>query len=502
MPYLEMRNITKRFPGVVANDDVTLTVERGEIHGLVGENGAGKTTLMRILYGMYTPDSGRILLAGRDVEIPNPQAAIDLGIGMVHQHFQLVPSLTVAQNIALGQEPKRGIFVDTARMRARVRDLSKQFGLQVAPDALISDLSIGVQQRVEILKLLYREARLLILDEPTAVLTPQEVSALFDVLVRLTHEGYTIVFITHKLDEVMQVCGRATVLRRGTVTGVVETESSSAAEIARLMVGRDVETVERQPKRTYGPDTLVVEGLRARDDRGVLALRGVDLTVRAGEIVGIAGVEGNGQRELVEVLTGLRPSEGRIRLNGTDIAAQSPRARRKAGLAIIPEDHHRQGLNPQTTIAENVIATRYYEPPLSRWGVLDTSTINDLARRLIERFDVRAGGESTLVATLSGGNAQKVVVARELAEVPVALVAAHPTRGLDVGAAQFVREEVLRMRNEGVAVLLISADLDELLALSDRTVVMFEGQITTELTSDEATYEQLGLAMAGDVSGG
>ena len=288
MSYLEMHNITKTFPGVVANDNVDLTVERGKIHGLVGENGAGKTTLMRILYGMYTPDSGRILLEGEEIEIPDPQAAIDRGIGMVHQDFQLVPSLTVAQNIALGQEPKRGIFVDTPRIRARVRELSEQFGLQVAPDAVVSDLSIGVQQRVEILKLLYREARLLILDEPTAVLTPQEVSALFDVLVRLTSEGYTIIFITHKLDEVMAVCRRATVLRRGEITGVVETESSSAAEIARLMVGHDIETVERQPKREYGPDALVVEGLRARDDRGVLALRSVNVTVRAGEIVGIA----------------------------------------------------------------------------------------------------------------------------------------------------------------------------------------------------------------------
>lgn len=501
MPYLEMRNITKTFPGVVANDNVDLAVERGEIHGLVGENGAGKTTLMRILYGMYTPDSGRILLDGEEVEISDPQAAIDRGIGMVHQDFQLVPSLTVAQNIALGQEPKRGIFVDTVRINARVRELSKQFGLQVAPDAVVSDLSIGVQQRVEILKLLYREARLLILDEPTAVLTPQEVSALFDVLVRLTDEGYTIIFITHKLDEVMAVCRRATVLRRGAVTGVVETESSSAAEIARLMVGHDVERVERQPKREYGPDVLVVEGLRARDDRGMLALRSVDLTVRAGEIVGIAGVEGNGQSHLVEALTGLRPSEGRIRLNDAHIATRSPRARRDAGLAIIPEDHNRQGLNPQTTIAENVISTRYYKSPLSRWGVLDTSAINNLARRLIERFDVRAGGESTLVSTLSGGNAQKVVVARELAETPVALVAAHPTRGLDVGAAQFVREELLRMRDEGVAVLLISADLDEIFALSDRILVMYEGQIIAEFTPDDATYERLGLAMAGKTNG-
>ncbi|MFQ5856428.1 MAG: ABC transporter ATP-binding protein [Anaerolineae bacterium] len=497
MPYLEMRGITKTFPGVVANRSVDFSVERGEIHGLVGENGAGKTTLMRILYGMYTADAGRITLDGQEASIPNPQTAIRLGIGMVHQEFQLVPSLTVAENIALGHEPTRSLFVDEEAMRARVHGLSEQFGLHVDPDVPVADLSVGVQQRVEILKLLYREAQLLILDEPTAVLTPQEVVALFEVLARLTEKGHTVIFITHKLGEVMHACQRATVLRRGEVTGTVEIASSSEAEIARLMVGREVQIVKRRPKAEFGPDKLLVDDLYARDDRGLPAVRGISFSVRQGEVVGLAGVEGNGQSELLETLAGLRPSEGRSVLDGHDLSHASARQRREVGLAIIPEDRSRQGLNLTGTVAENLVATRYYQSPLSRWSILNYSTIAAFARQLIERFDVRADSEMALAETLSGGNAQKVVVARELARRPVALVAAHPTRGLDIAAAQFVREEILRMRREGVAVLLISADLDEILALSDRILVIFEGRIVGELSPEEVTYERLGLLMAG-----
>lgn len=500
MPYLEMQGITKSFPGVIANENVDFAVERGAIHGLVGENGAGKTTLMRVLYGMYTPDAGRITLDGQEVTIANPQTAIRLGIGMVHQEFQLVPSLTVAENIALGYEPTHGPFVDEEMTHTRVHELSTQFGLDVDPDVPVADLSVGVQQRVEILKLLYREAQLLILDEPTAVLTPQEVQDLFAVLVRLSAEGHTIIFITHKLGEVIRVCHRATVLRGGKVTGTVDIESTSEAEIARLMVGRGVEIVTRRPKNEFGAARLRVENLHARDDRGLPAVRGVSFSVRQGEVVGLAGVEGNGQSELLESLAGLRTSQGRVALDDQDLSPTSPRDRREAGLAIIPEDRSRAGLNLEGTIAENLIATRYYQPPMSQRGILNRPAITDFARQLVERFDVRTDSEMAQANTLSGGNAQKVVVARELARQPVALIAAHPTRGLDIAAAQFVREEILKMRRERVAVLLISADLDEILALSDRILVIFEGRIAGELAPEEATHERLGLLMAGETS--
>jgi len=496
--YLQMLGITKTFPGVVANDRVDLTVEQGEIHALVGENGAGKTTLMKILYGMEAPDAGQILLRGKAVSIPNPQTAINLGIGMVHQHFQLVPSLTVAQNIALGHEPKRGPFVDRTRMVEQVRALSDRFGLQVNPIATVADLSVGEQQRVEILKLLYRQADLLILDEPTAVLTPQEVHDLFAVLRRLADEGRTIIFITHKLEEVMTVCDRATVLRRGRVTGVLNIAETNKAEIARLMVGREIETVQRQPGEAAGEAVLIVHDLQARDDRGLPAVRGVTFEVRAGELVGLAGVEGNGQRELLEALSGLRPLDGgSVTLRGDPITYASSRARRERGLAIIPEDRTHEGLSLSSTITENLLSTRYYHAPFSRWGVLAPRRMAETARALIRRFDIRAEGENTIVGTLSGGNTQKVVVARELAERPAVLIAAHPTRGLDVAAAQFVHQELLRLRSEGVGILLVSADLEEIMALSDRILVLFEGQIVGELKPEEATQERLGLLMAG-----
>jgi simple sugar transport system ATP-binding protein len=492
-----MQGINKSFPGVVANKSINFSVDLGEIHALVGENGAGKTTLMRILYGMYAPDAGRILLEGNEVDIPNPQAAIRLGIGMVHQEFQLVPSLTVAENITLGYEPKRGIWIDQKAMRARTRELSSQFGLQIDPSIPVSDLSVGEQQRVEILKLIYRNAKLLILDEPTAVLTPQETDNLFEVLKHLSDEGHTTIFITHKLKEVMAACQNATVLRHGSVAGEVEVAKSSEAEIARMMVGHPLEQASFKRRGEIGPPAFAVRKLRTLSDLGLPALKAVSFSIRKGEIVGLAGVEGNGQSELVESLAGLRPNEGQITIADRDISRASPRQRRDAGLAIIPENRQKQGLNSLASISDNLIANRYYHSPFSHRNIMDHLAIHQFSRHIIDRFNIIADGPTALVSTLSGGNAQKVVVARELAELPIALLAAHPTRGLDIDAARFVREEIIRLREQGTAVLLISADLDELLALSDRILVLFEGQIVGELSPTDASFERLGLLMAG-----
>jgi general nucleoside transport system ATP-binding protein len=498
MTYLRMSAITKRFPGVIANDNVDFAVQRSEIHALVGENGAGKSTLMSILYGMEHADTGRIFLDERPVSISNPQEAIRLGIGMVHQHFQLVPPLTVAQNVALGYEPRRGPFVDRRRMIEQVRELSTHFGLQVDPLARVADLSVGVQQRIEILKLLYRDARLLILDEPSAVLTPQEVEDLFKVLRRLVEEGCTAIFITHKLHEVMAICQRATILRHGKVVGTVNVADSTPETIARMMVGHEVEHVRRSDIHQPGEARLMVRDLDARDDRGLAALRRIDLSVGAGEIVGLAGVEGNGQQELLEVLVGLRPvTRGDIILDGKIVTHLTDRQRRERGLAIIPEDRSRQGLSRQSSIEENLIATRYYKRPLSQRGIFDLREMRQMARRLIEAFDIRAQSANTKAGTLSGGNAQKLVIARELAEQPLVLIGAQPTRGLDVAAARFVHQELLRLRDAGTAILLVSADLDELLALSDRFAVIFEGRLVGELTAETASRERLGMLMAG-----
>ncbi|MCD4687694.1 MAG: ABC transporter ATP-binding protein [Anaerolineae bacterium] len=501
MPSVQMTGITKYFPGVVANDSVDFDVRAGEIHALVGENGAGKSTLMKILYGMQRPDAGQITLDGQPVTIPNPQAAIRLGIDMVHQHFQLVPSLTVAENVALGHEPRRGgLFVDRAAMHARVHELSERYGLRVDPAATVRDLSVGVQQRVEILKLLYREARLLILDEPSAVLTPQEVEDLFDVLRRLVEAGRTAIFITHKLREVMAICDRATVLRGGRVVGSVTVSDTEPETIAAMMVGRSVEAVRRAAAEvpTDAEPSLQVRDLHVRDDRGLPAVRGMTFEVRVGEIVGLAGVEGNGQRELIEALVGLRnPTEGAINLRYDEITTWSHRRRRALGMAIIPEDRTHEGLSPDSTLMDNLTATRYHEAPLSVGGVLRVGRMRDAAQRAIDAFDIRVRGPQVRVRTLSGGNAQKVVLARELAETPAVLIAAQPTRGLDVGATQFVHSELLRLRAAGTGILLVSADLDELLALADRLVVVFEGQLVGQLGADDATRERLGLLMAG-----
>jgi len=499
MAYLKMAGITKYFPGVVANSSVDFEVEEGEIHALVGENGAGKSTLMKILYGMEKPDAGEIFLHGQPVTIANPQAAIKLGIDMVHQHFELVPSLTVAENVTLGYEPRRGPFVDRQTMVERVRRLSVQFGLQVDPGARVSSLSVGAQQRVEILKLLYRDARLLILDEPSAVLTPQEVDDLFEVLRRLVAEGRTAIFITHKLREVMAICHRATVLRAGRVIGTVRVAETQPETIAQMMVGRDLEMPRRQTSHAT-PDRprLIVRDVHAADDRGLPALRGISFAVNAGEIAGLAGVEGNGQTELIQTLVGLRfPERGDLVLDGRTITRERNRTRREHGLAVIPEDRNHQGLSLPSALSENLIATRYQGAPFSRWGVLVPGEIRRFAQRAIRDFDVRVRGPNVAVKTLSGGNAQKVVIARELAQPPAVLIAAQPTRGLDVGATQFVHNELLRLREQQTAILLISADLDELLALSDRLLVIFEGALVGELDRSQATRERLGLLMAG-----
>jgi len=494
-----MRGITKQFPGVLANDHVDLFVEQGEIHALVGENGAGKTTLMRILYGMETADEGRIILRGKEVRIPNPQVAISLGIGMVHQHFQLIPSLTVAENIVLNLEPRHGIFFDRATAVRAIEDLSARFGLQVDPTARVADLSVGEQQRVEILKLLYRRAELVILDEPTAVLTPQETRDLFAVMRRLSNEGRTVIFITHKLGEVLEISSRVTVLRRGRVTGVLETARTNEAELARLMVGREVLTMRKEVAAHADQDiVLAVKGLEVLDDRGLTAVHGVSFEVRRGEIVGIAGVEGNGQRELVEALAGLRPAScGRIRLDSVDITYASVRARRERGLAVIPADRSVEGLSLPSTIAENLISTRYHRSPYSHRGFLNPPAISSFARDLMARFDIGARSPHLPARVLSGGNLQRVVVARELATAPRVLIAAHPTRGLDVSATNAVHREMLKFSREGLGILLISADLEEILSISDRILVLYRGEIVGEVKASEASQEELGMLMAG-----
>ena len=500
MAYLELKGITKSFPGVIANQNVDLSVEKGTVHALVGENGAGKTTLMRILYGMYAADAGDIFLDGKQVNISTPHDAIRLGIGMVHQEFQLVPSLTVTENIGLGMEIRRGPWVDRKAMRKRVIELSEQYGLQVDADRTVAELSVGVQQRVEILKLLYREARLLILDEPTAVLTPQEINTLFVVLKRLVDNGHVVIFITHKLHEIMTLCSKATVLRRGVVAGTLNIADTNEMEIARLMMGQQVDIFRNQSAEISDKPILEVRDLSALNDRGLLALKGISFDVREGEIVGVAGVEGNGQSELIEVLAGLRQSKGQVLLGGVDVSRATLRQRRERGFALIPEDRRRQGLNLLGSIAENIAATRYFQPRFSHFGVQNEAALGKAAAAGIREYQIRAESTSSRVSTLSGGNAQKVIIARELADKPILLVAAQPTRGLDVLSSQSVRKELARMKSEGVAVLLLSADLDEILSVSDRILVIFEGQIVGELSPTQATYERLGLLMAGHIS--
>ena len=495
---LEARGITKRFPGVVANADVSFDLRRGEIHCLLGENGAGKSTLMNVVYGLYAPDAGELLVDGRTVRFTSSADAIAAGIGMVHQHFQLVPVLTVAENVVLGREIARGPLLDLEAAREVVRRLSSQYGLTVEPDARVSDLSVGAQQRVELIKALYRDADILILDEPTAVLTPGEVDEFFGVIRSLVAEGKSIVFITHKLREVLAVADRVTVMRGGRVVGEADPATVTTQELASMMVGRDVSFEVPKGPAEPGDVVLSVHGLVAADDRGVVTVRGVDLQVRAGEILGIAGVEGNGQRELVEALTGMRPSlRGSVTIAGTDVTRATPRQVAQLGVGHVPEDRHKHGMIGPFPVRDNLVLNRYHRMPFSRRGLLRRRHIAEHARRAVADFDIRTPSIDTSIASLSGGNQQKVVVARELSGEVALLIVAQPTRGLDVGSVEFIHTQIVQRRDSGAAVLLVSAELDEILALSDRVGVLYRGQIVDVLDRSETTRAHCGLLMAG-----
>jgi general nucleoside transport system ATP-binding protein len=495
---LEMRGITKRFPGVVANDHVDFDLRKGEVHALLGENGAGKSTLMNILYGLYKTDEGEILSRGQKVSFHSAKDAIDRGIGMVHQHFMLIPVMTVAENIVLATEPTTaGVLLDYDEAVKRVREISERFGLAVNPTARVENISVGQQQRVEILKALYRGAEILILDEPTAVLTPQEAGELFGIIKSLQAEGTSIIFISHKLNEVLEIADRITVLRRGKKIDTVPREGATEAGLAKMMVGREVLLRVEKKAAEPGDVLLEVSDLHVNDDRGLAAVQDVSFVVRAGEIVGIAGVEGNGQSELIEAITGLRRAEGgQIAVAGRVMAHASARKMLDAGVGHIPEDRQRRGLVLEFTIAENIALHDYCYPPDSRWGWLFPRRLVERARTLIREFDVRGGGPTTRAGALSGGNQQKVVAAREVARDPKVLVAAQPTRGLDVGAIEFLHRRLIEERAEGRAILLVSLELDEVMSLSDRLLVMYEGRVVGEHGAD-ATEEEIGLEMLG-----
>ncbi len=496
---LEFRGITKQFPGVLANDHIDLDVLKGEVHALLGENGAGKSTLMNILYGLYHPDSGDIFLNGKKVTFPSAKDAISSGIGMVHQHFMLIPVMTVSENIVLAEEPRHAeIMLDVGEARRRVRDLSGRFNLAVDPDARIQDITVAQQQRVEILKALYRGAEILVLDEPTAVLTPQEARELFSIIEGLKAEGKSIIFISHKLHEVLEVADRITVLRRGKKVDTVPKEGATEESLARMMVGREVlMQVEKSPRKA-GDTLLQVEDLHVFDDRGLEQVRGVSLDVHAGEIVGIAGVDGNGQTELIDALTGLRrQASGTFVLAGKPMSIHAgARDLLDAGIGHIPEDRQRRGLVLEFSIAENIALHDYCYPPESRLGWLYPGRLVARAAKLIQDFDVRGGGPQTKAGALSGGNQQKVVVAREVGRNPKVLIAAQPTRGLDVGAIEYVHRRLVAERDSGRAILLVSLELEEILSLSDRILVIFEGQIVGEYAPD-TSEEELGFAMTG-----
>jgi ABC-type uncharacterized transport system ATPase subunit len=497
-PVLELRGITKQFPGVLANDHIDFDLRRGEVHALLGENGAGKSTLMSILYGLYTADSGEILMNGQPVTISSPKHAIELGIGMVHQHFMLIPVMTVTENIVLAQEPRHaGVLLDYDAASKRVLELSKSFGLAVDPDARIEKITVGQQQRVEILKALYRGADILILDEPTAVLTPPEAKELFEIIESLKGQGKSIVFISHKLNEVLEISERITVLRRGKRIETIDRDGATEAGLARSMVGREVLLrVEKRPG-SPGDPLLRVEDLVVRDDRGLDAVRGVSFEVRAGEIVGIAGVDGNGQSELIDALTGLRHvAQGRIIVGDEDLTRGTARDVLDAGIGHIPEDRHRRGLVLDFNLAENLVLHDYGKAPFSRFGWLNPRRWISWARGLLKEFDVRGGGPMTRGGSLSGGNQQKVVIAREVSRDPQVLIAAQPTRGLDIGAIEFVHRRLVEQRDAGKAVLLVSLELEEVISLSDRILVLYEGQIVGEFPPDVGE-EEIGFAMIG-----
>ena len=497
-PALEMRGITKRYPGVVANDSVDLDVRPGEIHALLGENGAGKTTLMNILYGLARPDAGQILLDGAEVELTGPSDAIARGINMVHQHFMLVPVLTVAENIVLGEESTTAaFFLDRKEADRQIIDLGRRFGFEVDPDVKVESLSVGWQQRVEILKALYRSAKILVLDEPTAVLTPQETQEIFEVLRRLAAEGHSIVFISHKLHEVLEIADRITVVRRGKVVGERIPSETNEEDLAELMVGREVSLTVDRGESHPGEATLDVKGLTVRDDRGQEVVHAIDLEVRAGEILGIAGVAGNGQDELVESIVGLRkPSAGQVKLDGKDITGLGSREVYETGVAYVPADRHRFGLVLSFSIADNLVLTGYHRPPYSRGLLRNDTAIKKTADERIKEFDIRTTSADAKASTLSGGNQQKVVIAREFGRDLRLLVLDQPTRGLDVGSIEFIHRQAVAKRDAGTAILLVSAELDEILELSDRIAVIYRGHLVGMRDGRSADKNEIGLLMA------
>jgi general nucleoside transport system ATP-binding protein len=498
-PRLQMRGITKRFPGVVANDHIDLDVKAGEIHALLGENGAGKSTLMNILYGLSRPDEGEILLDGQPVQIADPADAIARGIGMVHQHFMLIPVLTVAENILLGTETMANpIFIDRKEARKRIIDLGKRFGFEIDPDAKVESLSVGWQQRVEILKALYRQAKILVLDEPTAVLTPQETVEIFAVFRRLAEEGHSIIFISHKLYEVLEIADRITVIRRGQVVGSRIPSQTNEDDLAELMVGRRVMLAVDRGKSNPTEPVLTVDNLKVQQDRGGQeAVRGISFNVRAGEILGIAGVAGNGQDELVEAITGLRKvSDGTIQLAGENITNWNVRQRREHGVGYVPGDRQKYGLVMGFPISDNLVLTQYYNSPFARGLQRNDAAIDEWAQKMIKEYDVRTPSSSVAAATLSGGNQQKVIVAREFSRDLKLLVLDQPTRGLDVGSIEFIHKQAIKKRTAGAGILLVSAELDEVLELSDRIAVMYRGEIVAVVDGPTANKEEVGLLMA------
>ncbi len=496
---VKMQNIVKKFGDFVANDGINLTVHKGEVHAILGENGAGKSTLMNILYGLYNPTSGQIFIDGKETVIGTPQRAIDLGIGMVHQHFMLIPPFTVTENIVLGMEDTNGLVLDLKKSREKIVELSEKYGLSVDPDAKIEDISVGMQQRVEIIKVLYRGANTLILDEPTASLTPQEIAELIEIIKSLTNDGKSVILITHKLKEIKACADTCTIIRHGKYINTVDVKNTTESELASMMVGRDVSFTVEKEKREPGEVVLEVKDLCAKDYRNVEILKSLSLSVRRGEIVGIAGVDGNGQSELVEILTGLKKAEsGSVTILGQNAFNVTPKQSFEMGITSIPEDRQKYGLVLDFSVAENLILQNFEKEPFSKNGILNKADIESHANDMIKKFDIRPNDCSKKAAkTLSGGNQQKVIIAREVTNDSDFLIAVNPTRGLDVGAIEFVHKYLVEQRNKNKAVLLVSFELDEIMNLSDRIEVIFDGQITGEVAGDEADENELGLLMAG-----
>lgn len=495
---IEMLNITKKFGNFYANDNITLQLEKGEIHALLGENGAGKSTLMNVLFGLYQPEDGEIRVNGTKVNVTNPNVANDLGIGMVHQHFMLVENLTVTENIILGNEPKKMGIVNIKDAAKDVEEISKLYGLNVDPYAKIEDISVGMQQRVEILKTLYRGANILIFDEPTASLTPQEIQELISIMKKLITEGKSIILITHKLQEIMDVSDRVTVIRKGKGIGTVVTAETNPEELATLMVGRQV-TFKTEKGPSYPKEEVLhIENLVVTDNRGIEKVKGLNLSVRRGEIVGLAGIDGNGQTELIEAITGLRKSKsGSITINEIDVTGKKPREITKVGLGHIPQDRHKHGLVLEFSVGHNAALQEYYHEPYSKNGIMNYRSVSDYAQKIIKEYDVRTQGENELVRALSGGNQQKLIIGREVSRDPDFLIAALPTRGLDVGAIEFIHKRLIEQRDNGKAVFLISFELDEVMNVSDRIAVIHDGQIVDTVIPTETTEQELGLLMAG-----